>query len=125
MTTLQTTDIRAIELTFHGDLFALRLEDGRILSVPLDWFPRLERATAQQRKNFEWLGKGLAMHWPDIDEDISVEGLLRGLKAPRSKAYLEGWAEETLRRRAQIEAKYKAKLSPLRAPRKKAAKAKH
>jgi hypothetical protein len=125
MTTLQPIEPRAIELAFHGNLFEVHLEDGRILSVPLDWYPRLERASSQQRKNFQWLGKGMAMHWPDIDEDISVEGLLRGLRAPRSKAYLEGWSEDTLRRRAEIEAKDRAKRSALRAPRKKTVKAKH
>jgi len=125
MTTLQNTEPRATELAFRGNSFEVHLDDGRVLSVPLEWFPRLERATSQQRKNFQWLGKGMAIHWPDIDEDISVEGLLRGLKAPRSKAYLEGWSEETLRERAEIEAKYRAKHSTLRTPRKKAVKAKH
>ncbi|HEX5317459.1 MAG TPA: DUF2442 domain-containing protein, partial [Candidatus Kapabacteria bacterium] len=81
---------RANRITFQGELFEVHLDDGRILSVPLDWYPRLERANSQQRQHFEWLGKGLAMHWPEIDEDISVEGLLRGLRAPQSKAYLEG-----------------------------------
>ncbi len=125
MTTLQNAEPRATELAFRGDSLEVHLDDGRVLSVPLDWYPRLERATPQQRKNFQWLGKGLAMHWPDIDEDISVEGLLRGLRAPRSKAYLEGWSEDSLRRRAEIEAKYRTKHASLRTPRNKTAKAKH
>ena len=125
MNTLQHVEPRATELTFRGNQLEVHLEDGRMLSVPLDWYPRLERASPQQRKNFQWLGKGMAIHWPDIDEDISVEGLLRGLRAPRSKAYLEGWSEDSLCRRAEIEQSYRAKRSSLRAPRKKTAKAKH
>jgi hypothetical protein len=54
------------------------LADGRKISVPLAWFPRLLRATADQRRNFELLGEGEGIHWPDIDEDLSVAGLLPG-----------------------------------------------
>jgi hypothetical protein len=61
------------------------LMDGRTVSVPLVWFPRLVAATAHQRENYELLGDGEGIHWPDIDDDISVEGLLRGTHArPRS-----------------------------------------
>jgi len=54
------------------------LADGRKISVPLAWFPRLLHATTQQRENFELLGDGEGIHWPEIDEDLSVAGLLRG-----------------------------------------------
>lgn len=57
------------------------LVDGRELSVPLAWFPRLEKATDVQRARYELLGEGQGIHWPDLDEDISVEGLLRGQRA--------------------------------------------
>ena len=60
------------------------LADGRSISVPLAWFPRLLHATAAQRNNFELLGGGHGIHWPDIDEDISVEGLLRGARSPEA-----------------------------------------
>ena len=56
----------------------VHLTDGRIISVPLIWFPRLANATAEQRKNYELLGMGEGIHWPDIDEDISILGLLAG-----------------------------------------------
>jgi hypothetical protein len=59
------------------------LIDGRTISVPLAWFPRLLHATADQRNCFEIIGDGEGIHWPDIDEDISVAGLLRGIRAPR------------------------------------------
>ena len=54
------------------------LVDGRTVSVPLVWFPRLAAATSEQRKNYELLGDGEGIHWPDIDEDLSVDGLLKG-----------------------------------------------
>ena len=56
----------------------LILADGRKISAPLVWFPRLLHATTDQRRNFEFLGDGEGIHWPDIDEDLSVAGLLRG-----------------------------------------------
>lgn len=58
------------------------LEDGREISVPLRWYPRLESATPQQRARWEMAGAGFGIHWPEIDEDLSVEGLLLGRAAP-------------------------------------------
>jgi len=55
--------------------------DGRVLSVPLWWFPRLLAATPAQRTNWRLIGKGVGVHWPDIDEDLSAEGLLAGIRA--------------------------------------------
>jgi hypothetical protein len=57
---------------------AVSLSDGRTIAVPLVWFPRLVNATPQQRERYELMGKGTGIHWPDIDEDISVSGLLAG-----------------------------------------------
>lgn len=54
----------------------VRLRDGRVLSVPLAWFPRLRDATSQQRSGWELTGEGIGLHWPELDEDISVAGLL-------------------------------------------------
>jgi hypothetical protein len=64
-----------------NDELIVLLADGRRLAVPLAWFPRLLRATAQQRQNFEILAGGIGIHWPDVDEDLSVEGLLRGVRS--------------------------------------------
>ena len=61
------------------------LVDGRTISVPLAWSWRLSEATAEQRSNFEIIGDGQGIHWPDIDEDISVEGMLYGIPARRPK----------------------------------------
>jgi hypothetical protein len=69
---------RAREVSINEDELTVLLADGRKISVPLVWFPRLLHATADQRQNFELLGEGEGIHWPDIDEDLSVAGLLRG-----------------------------------------------
>ena len=68
----------ADEVSFTEDDMVVSLVDGRTVSVPLVWFPRLATATSEQRKNYELLGDGEGIHWPDIDEDLSVEGLLKG-----------------------------------------------
>ena len=79
-----STDPRAKEVRCSSDELTVVLADGRTISVPLAWFPRLLHATPAQRANFEFLGEGHGIHWPDIDEDISVEGILRGAKSPES-----------------------------------------
>ena len=68
----------AVALRFTGDSLVVTLHDGRELSVPLAWFPRLVHATPDQLTQFEWLGMGEGIHWPVLDEDISVLGLLEG-----------------------------------------------
>ena len=68
---------KAREVSVTDDELNVLLADGRKISVPLVWFPRLLHATAEQRQNFELLGDGEGIHWPDIDEDLSVAGLLR------------------------------------------------
>ena len=65
-----------VELT--ESMFKVVLDDGRELAVPIEWFPRLRDATAAERSNWRLIGLGEGIHWPDIDEDISVAGLLRG-----------------------------------------------
>jgi len=61
------------------------LDDGRELAVPIEWFPRLRDASSSERANWRFIGHGEGIHWPDIDEDISVVGLLRGRMAKRPK----------------------------------------
>ena len=77
--------IATVEIT--DDSITARLEDGRTIGVPLAWSWRLSEATIEQRKNYEIIGNGIGIHWPDIDEDISAEGMLYGIPAqkPRSK----------------------------------------
>jgi len=69
-------DPTAIDLAVSDTLLRLTLADGRELSVPLEWFPRLRDATAEQRRHWRLIGRGQGIHWPDVDEDISVRGLL-------------------------------------------------
>ncbi len=73
-----SVDPRAKEVSFTDDELTVVLSDGRRIATPLAWFPRLLRATPDERANYELLGDGVGIHWPDIDEDLSVEGLLRG-----------------------------------------------
>jgi hypothetical protein len=67
---------RAVEATCTDDMLRVRLVDGREVSVPLEWFPKLRSASPDARRNWRLIGGGVGIHWPDIDEDISVEGLL-------------------------------------------------
>lgn len=80
MSTLATKPI-ATELSFDDDTMRVVLADGRDLGVPLAYFPRLLHATPEQRNNFVISGGGTGLHWDELDEDISVEGLLLGRKA--------------------------------------------
>ncbi|MDD5138904.1 MAG: DUF2442 domain-containing protein [Verrucomicrobiales bacterium] len=66
----------AVNVTFSEDSLVVALADGRQVSAPLEWFPRLRGATARQRKNWRLIGGGVGIHWEDIDEDISVRSLL-------------------------------------------------
>jgi len=72
------TTALAKSVRFDDDLMHVSLTDGRIVSVPIIWFPLLHEATPQQRENYEISGGGVSLHWPEIDEDISVAGLLDG-----------------------------------------------
>ena len=73
-----SSDPRAKEITITEDELIVLLADGRRIAAPLAWFPRLLRATPEERQRFEILGDGTGIHWPDVDEDLSVAGLLRG-----------------------------------------------
>lgn len=76
-------DERVADLEITEDTLSVQLMDGRTISVPLVWYPRLLNATEAQRKNWRIGGGGYGIHWPDVDEDLSTEGLLRGAPAPR------------------------------------------
>jgi hypothetical protein len=68
------------------DLLSVDLVDGRTISVPLAWYPRLLHASGEQRGKWQIAGGGFGIHWPDLDEDLSTEGLLRGAPAPHAFA---------------------------------------
>jgi hypothetical protein len=73
------------------DLLTVDLTDGRSISVPISWYPRLVHGTAEERNNWELLGGGVGIHWPDLDEDISVQGLLAGRRSGETQKSLEKW----------------------------------
>jgi hypothetical protein len=77
-------DIRVRGVRTDDDCLTVDLMDGRSITVPLAWYPRLLSATPAQRRHWQVAGAGYGIHWPDIDEDLSTEGLLRGAPAPRS-----------------------------------------
>jgi hypothetical protein len=76
-------DERVVDLEITEDTLSVQLMDGRTISVPLAWYPRLLNATEAQRNNWQIAGGGYGIHWPDVDEDLSTEGLLRGAPAPQ------------------------------------------
>jgi hypothetical protein len=78
-----SADERVKSVTFDEATMSVSLMDGRVITVPLAWYPRLLDATPEQRRHWEIAGAGYGIHWPDVDEDLSTEGLLRGVPAAR------------------------------------------
>jgi hypothetical protein len=74
----KVTEAMASEVWFDSNMMHVRLLDGREISVPIEWFPALRNASNEQRSNWRLIGKGIGIHWKDIDEDISVAALLTG-----------------------------------------------
>ena len=70
-------DATAVDVTVTDDRLVVTLADGRELAAPLAWFPRLLEATGEQRRNWRLIGRGHGVHWPDVDEDVSITSLLR------------------------------------------------
>jgi len=89
---------RVVNVTVTDDTLSVDLEDGRTVSAPIGWYPRLAYGTPTERANFEISGAGYGVHWPDLDEDIGVEGLLLGKKSRESPASFEQWLERRKRR---------------------------
>jgi hypothetical protein len=85
MNTVVRVEARIKEIAVNADTITAHLIDGRTISVPLVWSWRLAEATPEQRANHEIMGDGQGVYWPDIDEDISAEGMLYGTPAPRPK----------------------------------------
>lgn len=77
-------DERVKNVCLSDDTLGVDLMDGRTITVPLAWYPKLLNATSAQRNNWQICGAGYGIHWPEIDEDLSTEGLLRGAPAPHS-----------------------------------------
>jgi hypothetical protein len=91
------TQAKIASVTVTDDTLSVDLEDGRSVSVPIGWYPRLAHGTEQERANFHLSGAGFGIHWPDLDEDIGALGLLLGKKSTESRTSFEKW----LRQRTQ------------------------
>jgi hypothetical protein len=81
----------ATQVRVTNDALSVELSDGRTVTVPLAWFPRLCHGTAKERKNWRLIAGGRGVHWPDIDEDISIAGLLLGRASGESQRSFKQW----------------------------------
>ncbi|MCX7012176.1 MAG: DUF2442 domain-containing protein [Candidatus Sumerlaeota bacterium] len=89
----ESDSLIARHVTVTDDNLAVDLTDGRSISVPLAWFPRLQHGAPEERGNWRLIGRGVGIHWPDLDEDISVEGLIAGRPSGETQASLQRWLE--------------------------------
>ena len=85
---------RVLNVAVTDDTLSVDLEDGRTISVPIGWYPRLAHGTDAERSNFKISGAGYGVHWPDLDEDIGIEGVLLGKRSLESPASFERWLKE-------------------------------
>lgn len=95
MSTLLTElrEAAAHNVSVSDDVLAVDLADGRTITAPLAWFPRLAHGTPAERANWRLIGSGEGIHWPDLDEDISVESLLAGRKSGEAQGSLRRWLQ--------------------------------
>jgi hypothetical protein len=84
---------RVVNVTVTDDTLSVDLEDGRTIAVPIGWYPRLAHGTPAERTNVQIGGAGYGIHWPELDEDVGVEGLLLGKKSTESAASFERWLQ--------------------------------
>ncbi len=92
-----TPDIQiptAARACVRDDMLTVELTDGRTISVPVAWYPRLSHGTAEQRDHWQLIGGGRGVHWPDLDEDISVENLLAGKPSGESQTSFKRWLDQ-------------------------------
>ena len=92
MSTL-VAEVRAQNLSVTEDSLIVDLSDGRSITVPLAWYPRLQHGAADERNNWRWIGDREGIHWNDLDEDISVENLILGQPSGESQESLRRWLE--------------------------------
>ena len=94
MTTAVPVLARVIDVTVTDDTLSVDLDDGRSIAVPIGWYPRLVHASPEERANYQISGAGFGIHWPDLDEDIGVEGLLLGKKSTESRTSFARWLQK-------------------------------
>ena len=91
MVTLSLPRVTGVSVT--DDTLSVDLEDGRTVSVPIGWYPRLAHGTSTERANVQIAGAGFGLHWPDLDEDIGIEGILLGKQSNEHPQSFEKWLE--------------------------------
>ncbi len=89
----EANEPRAVDVRVTEDQLTVDLVDGRTVAVPLTWYPRLHHATDRERKRWRLIGGGVGIQWPELDEDISVEGLLAGRRSGETQESLKSWME--------------------------------
>src|SRR5271155_1557551 len=89
--TVETHEALAIHLEVSGDTLSVELADGRTIAAPLAWYPRLAHASAEERETWRLLGGGRGIHWPALDEDVSVANLLAGQPSAESQSSFKKW----------------------------------
>lgn len=94
MLSVAPTLIKIIHVAITDDTLSIDLEDGRSIDVPIGWYPRLAYGTPDERANFQISGAGYGIRWPDLDEDLGVEGILLGKKSSESPASFERWLKQ-------------------------------
>jgi len=101
---MNTSIITAKSIVFHRDnSMSVYLSDERVITVPLKWYPRLERGKLSQKRNWEICGAGRGIHWPDLDEDLSIAGLLRGEASPEYRNSQNNSSRRNLNKNTQPE----------------------
>ena len=90
----EQTEVLATKVSVSRDRFKVSLSDGRTISAPVAWYPRLHGGTMKERRHYELIGRGIGIHWPELDEDISVEGLLGGRRSGESAQSLAAWRKK-------------------------------
>jgi hypothetical protein len=90
---------RVLDVAISDDALSVDLVDGRTVVVPLEWYPRLLHGTRRERNHWRLIGRGVGIHWPDLDEDISIEGLLAGRPSGESQRSFKRWLDNRMSRR--------------------------
>ena len=85
--------VKALDVSVTDDTLTVDLADGRTLSVPLTWYPRLLHGTPDERQNWRLIGDGVGIHWNELDEDISIDGLLLGRRSGENQKSLQQWLQ--------------------------------
>lgn len=93
--------LRAQDVSVSANALTIDLTDGRTITVPLAWYPRLLHGTASERKHWRLIGNGEGVHWPDLDEDLSIEGIILGRPSGESSRSFQRWLEKRNERNRQ------------------------